>query len=150
MQTVCITNQYRTITRADRDRHITFGFEVPSGLHVLYVHTSYTPKFGTDTDYMRQQVQACYVRAYGQEQSLERVEKCLPLGNHIAWSIDSPLGPLGTEHRANPDQEHTITPIWASSGFSPSPIHAGHWTITASINSVVTETVDICIRVEAR
>ncbi len=145
-----ISEQTIQIGLQDRNRHIAFAFDIPCDMRRLRVRTTYTPKYGTDTDRMRVWTRQALRAAYPDtEPDDAQADAYLPLTNHIAWSIDSPSGALGTEHRANPDQEHTVTPQWASSGFRPAPITAGRWVVTATINSVVTDRVTVTVRIEA-
>ncbi|MGN0796805.1 MAG: hypothetical protein ACI4M5_01210 [Christensenellales bacterium] len=137
------------ITEQDAKSHIRIDFFVPEGYQKLVINTSYSPKYEYDMDRCKAFVQKCYINAdrEGDFDALT-MSSYLPLANHISWSIDSPDGYIGTKHLSKPFQKHTISSEWASEGFLPTPIRSGQWSVTASINSIVTEWAEITIEVE--
>lgn len=137
------------LTPADNRTHVKVVFRVPEGLRQLRIRTAYTPKYLEDETQAMRLLRACFAHCAPEQNFDERQTRLnLPLRNHIAWSIDTPHGLVGTEHRHNPDQLHTIGPTFASSGMTPVPIEAGEWAVTASINALVTDIVTVTIEAE--
>lgn len=137
------------ITEQDAKSHIRIDFFVPEGYQKLVINTSYSPKYEYDIDRCKAFVQKCYINAdrEGDFDSLP-LSSYLPLANHISWSIDSPDGYIGTKHLSKPFQKHVISAEESSEGFLPTPIKSGKWSVTASINSIVTPWAEITIEVE--
>lgn len=137
------------LTRSDDRTHLRVPFEVGEGFRALQFHTAYAPKYSDDEASDLRLLDACFAHCAPEQGFGAREARLnLPLRNHIAWSIDGPDGLLGTEHRHNPDQTHTIAPDFASCGFRPAPIAAGVWTVTASINALVCDAITVTIEVE--
>ena len=137
------------ITEQDAKSHIRIDFFVPDGYQKLVINTSYSPKYEYDMDRCKAFVQKCYINA-DRDVDFDALplSSYLPLANHIAWSIDCPDGYIGTKHLSKPFQKHTISAEGSSEGFLDTPIKSGHWSVTASINSIVTESANITIEVE--
>ena len=137
------------ITEQDAKSHIRIDFFVPEGYQKLVINTSYSPKYEYDMDRCKAFVQKCYINA-GREEDFDALplSSYLPLSNHISWSIDCPDGYIGTKHLSKPFQKHMISADESSEGFLPTPIRSGQWSVTASINSIVTESANITIEVE--
>lgn len=133
----------------DDKTHINVSFDMPDGLKRVCVHTAYAPKFEYDEASC---IEAIDKGLATQDIALELTyadkRRCIPLKNHIAWSLHDGEKNLGTEHRHSPDQTHIISEKYSSDGFITTPIRQGKWTLTASINGIVTKYVDISIEVE--
>ncbi|MGN0771929.1 MAG: hypothetical protein ACI4MI_05040 [Christensenellales bacterium] len=136
------------ITQQDQKSHIRIDFFVPEGFTKLVFCTSYSPKYEYDVERCRAFVQKCYINAGRQDFDKLTPSAYMPLGNHISWSIDSPDGYIGTKHLSKPFQKHTISAQYSSSGFLPAPVIQGKWSVTASVNSIVTSFADVTIEVE--
>lgn len=133
----------------DLRSHIKVKFNVPENLSYITVSTFYAPKFEHDEKKCIAIVDECLKKYAPYRQfSYDDMRKSLPLANHIAWSLDDGEKPLGTEHRHKPDQVHIISEYYSSNGFIKTKVRAGEWTLTASINSIVTDHIDIDITVE--
>lgn len=129
--------------------HIKVKFSVPENLSYLAISTFYAPKFEHDEKKCIAIVDECLKKYAPYRQfSYDDMRRSLPLANHIAWSLDDGEKPLGTEHRHKPDQVHIISEDYSSNGFIKTKVRAGEWTLTASINSIVTDYIDIDITVE--
>lgn len=137
------------ITEQNAKSHIRIDFFVPEGYQKLVTITSYSPKYEYDIDRCKAFVQKCYINA-DRDVEIDSLptSSYLPLGNHISWSIDCPDGYIGTKHLSKPFQKHTISAEGSSEGFLDTPIKSGRWSVTASINSIVTESANITIEVE--
>lgn len=137
------------ITERNAKSHIRIDFFVQEGYQKLVIYTSYSPKYEYDIDRCKAFVQKCYINAdRTADFDTLPLSSYLPLANHISWSIDSPDGYIGTKHLSKPFQKHTISAEGASEGFFPTPIRSGQWSVTASINSIVTQWAEITIEVE--
>ena len=129
--------------------HIQVKFSVPEGLEYLTVATFYSPKYEYDEKKCAKLVRECLEKyAPYREFSYEEIRRNFPLANHIAWSLHDGEKQLGTEHRHKPDQTHVISEKYSSNGFIATKVRAGKWTLTASINSIVTDFIDIDVTVE--
>lgn len=121
---------------------------MPENLKRVTVATFYAPKY----EYDEQKCMAFIdesIKKYAPYREFSYSEKRMniPLANHIAWSLHDGKRLLGTEHRHKPDQVHIISENFSSNGFAKTKINAGIWTLTASLNSVVTDYIDIDIEV---
>ncbi len=133
----------------DDKTHIEVSFDVPSGLKCLCVHTSYAPKYEYDEVSCIELIdRGLATQDVAQALTYEDKKRCIPLANHIAWSLNDGEKNLGTEHRHSPDQMHIISEKYSSNGFIPTSIRQGKWTMTASINGIVTKYIDIVVEVE--
>ena len=135
------------ISKEDTKRHINADFLVEKPYTRLIFDCSYTPKYLTDETIglgmMRKEiVDAGYSNA---DYSDEELLKCMPLANHISWSIDSPLGLVGTKHIHNPNQVLVVSNGGSTPGLKQTPIYEGRWAITASLNAILTNSVSIHI-----
>lgn len=129
--------------------HVKVSFDVPEGLEYLTVATFYSPKYEYDEKKCARLVRECLEKyAPYREFSYEEMRRNFPLANHIAWSLDDGEKQLGTEHRHKPNQTHVISREYSSNGFVKTDVRAGKWTLTASINSIVTDYIDIDVTVE--
>lgn len=137
------------IYEKDMKSHIRIDFLVEKEYKSLVFKTYYCPKYDFDEQRANKHIYNCYIQA-DRAKDFDSVEiaKALPLSNHIAWSIDSPDGYLGTKHLSWAFQEHYISEQKSSWGFVPSRIVQGTWTLTASMNAIVSPFVDIWIKVE--
>ena len=133
----------------DLRSHIRVSFDVPEGLEYITVATFYSPKYEYDEKKCAALVRECLEKdAPYREFSYEEIRRNFPLANHIAWSLDDGEKQLGTEHRHKPDQVHVISEEYSSNGFIKTRVRAGKWTLTASINSIVTDYIDIDVTVD--
>lgn len=128
--------------------HIKVKFNVPDNLSYITISTFYAPKYESDEKKCIAILDESLKKyAPYRKFSYEDMRMSLPLSNHIAWSLDDGEKNLGTEHRHKPDQVHIISEDYSSNGFVKTRIRAGEWTLTASINSIVTDFIDIDITV---
>ena len=133
----------------DDKTHINVSFDVPKGLRCLTVHTAYAPKYEYDEASCIELIdRGLATQDIALSLTYEDKRRCVPLANHIAWSLSDGEKNLGTEHRHNPDQTHIISERYASNGFIPTPIRQGKWTLTISINGIVTKYIDILVEVD--
>lgn len=132
----------------DDKTHVNVCFDVPDGLKCLTVRTSYAPKYEYDEKSCIDLIdKGLAMQDIAQELTYEDKRRCIPLANHIAWSLHDSEKNLGTEHRHAPDQTHIISQSYASNGFLPTTIKQGKWTLTASINGMVTKFINILVEV---
>lgn len=133
----------------DNKTHIKVSFEVPDGLKTLTVRTAYSPKYEYDEEkcirlidegLSKQDIAAPLTR--------EQKRRCVPLANHIAWSLYDGEKTLGTEHRHKPDQTHTVSEVYSSNGFIKAKPLGGKWNLTVSVNGIVTDYIDVLIEVK--
>lgn len=137
------------VTPDDLRSHVKVQFDVPDGMEYLTVATFYSPKYEYDEKKCAAFVGECLKKdAPYKEFSYDEIRRNFPLANHIAWSLHDGEKLLGTEHRHKPDQIHVISEEYSSNGFAKTKIHAGKWTLFASINSIVTDYIDIDIKVD--
>lgn len=124
--------------------HVATTFEVNGNFDKLHFETFYTPKIQDDYRKCIQIARSVfategdYMRLSEKEMSLN-----FPLKNHISWSFDSPCNFLGTKHLSWQKQQHFISAESSSLGLFPSKIWERQWRITASLNCIVTDYVDI-------
>ncbi len=144
-----IFSEQLRISPSDDKTHIKISFDVPGGLKCLTVRTAYSPKYEYDEARCAELIdRGLESQDVARPLELEEKRRCVPLANHIAWSLDDGEKHLGTEHRHAPDQTHVISERYSSNGFMRTPVKSGKWTLTASINGIVTKYTDIIIEVE--
>ena len=133
----------------DNKSHVKVCFEVPKGLKCLTVRTAYAPKYEHDENKCIRLIdEGLSKQDIAKPLAYEDKRRCVPLANHIAWSLDNGEKLLGTEHRHKPDQTHVISEVFSSNGIVKTKPIGGKWTLTASINSIVTDYIDIAIEVK--
>ena len=135
------------ITSQDTKKHIKGDFLVDKPFEKLIFECSYTPKYLEDAQKGLQMMKQAVINA---DYSLstftdEELLKNMPLANHISWSVDSPIELVGTKHMHNPNQVLVISNGQSTPGFNNTPIYEGKWSITASLNAVLTDVIDIHI-----
>lgn len=135
------------ITNNETKKHISGDFLVSKPYVKLVFECSYSPKYLEDAQKGLAMMREAVVKA---DYSLsdfpdEELLKNMPLANHIGWSIDSPVELLGTKHNHNPNQRLEISNGRSTPGFKNTPIYEGKWSITASMNAVLTDNVSIHI-----
>jgi len=135
------------ITSADTKKHLNADFLVNKPYPKLIFECSYDPKYLEDAQKGLAMMKEAVVNAdyLLQDFSDEELLKNMPLANHVSWSIDSPLGFLGTKHKHDPYQLLEISNGHSTPGFVNSPIYEGRWSITASLNAVITDELHIHI-----
>ncbi len=134
---------------SDNKSHIQVKFSVPDGLKCLTVSTVYSPKYEYDEEKCIKKIDEGLSRQQlARPLGYQEKRRCVPLANHIAWSLDDSEKRLGTEHRHRPDQTHIISEIYSSNGFIRTQIKGGEWTLTVSVNSIVTDHIDVEISVK--
>ncbi len=137
------------LTRDDEFTHRKVEFSVPTDAKRIVVTARYTPKYLEDYAQAEPMIEAC-MRTQGQIERPDPADmrRCMPLSNHLSYSLDGPDGWLGTAHRHNPEQVLTVG-AQATEGFFDTPIlRAGDYALTISVNSIVTQTIDAYIRAE--
>ena len=127
------------LTRKDMSTHRAIPFTVPAGAHRMRISVSYDPKYNFDEE---------YGLALIEKSMKEQIGELLPIDNHLSFSLDSPLGAVGTAHRGNNSQEFEISETDANGGFYPTPITAGEWTFTVSVTCIVTDEIKVSLRIE--
>ncbi len=133
----------------DSETHVSVNFDVPQGLKRLEVRTAYSPKYEYDLDRCFNLIESGLASQDAEKKfTLNEVQRCIPLANHIAWSLHDGQRWLGTEHRHAPDQRHIISEDFSSNGFVKTAVNGGRWTLTASINGLVTEYTDVIVEVD--
>ncbi|MDE5991346.1 MAG: CehA/McbA family metallohydrolase [Clostridia bacterium] len=133
----------------DNKTHVKVSFEVPQGLKRVTVRTAYAPKYEYDEEKCIRLIdEGLSTQDIAKRLSYEDKRRCVPLGNHIAWTLDDGEKLLGTEHRHKPDQTHVISEEFSSNGFIKTRPLGGKWTLIASINSIVTDHIDIIVEVK--
>lgn len=133
----------------DNKTHVNVCFEVPQGLKCVTVRTAYAPKYEYDEEKCLRLIdEGLSKQDVAKPLSYEDKRRYVPLSNHIAWSLDDGEKMLGTEHRHKPDQTHTISEVYSSNGFIKTKPLGGKWTLTASINSIVTDYIDVIVEVK--
>ena len=122
--------------------HITYTFYLPQGSSKISIHFNYEPKCLDD----RQAAQKIickelehYIPEEDQQQYKDNWEAFLPLNNLITLSFDDASGFRGCAHRHDHDQLFIISEFDASPGLNPGIIASGHFKITLSIHTVVTD-----------
>ena len=137
-----------TFVKAQEKSHVKYIFDVPEGLNALKITFNYYPKEGGDM----QKMLADTLKAYKKYapyvlNAEEEAKKCLPLVNHIGFSVDAPNKWLGTRHNHSHENEYIIGKN-STKGFENTAIIAGKWAVTLTFNSIVTEAVDCFAEVE--
>ena len=141
------TTQLHILPKDDKT-HINVSFDVPKGLKCITVRTAYAPKYEYDEAACIELIdKGLATQDIAQDLTYEDKRRCIPLSNHIAWSLNDGEKNLGTEHRHSPDQTHIISQRYSSNGFIPTPIRQGKWILTASINGIVTKYIDILVEI---
>ena len=138
------------VTKEQSKKHVVDTFEVKKAYKKLIFSCSYSPKYLEDQQECLKLMREAIEKA-GLEQTdfsdIDLIER-VPLANHISWSIDSPKEWIGTKHKHNPNQILTISPEKSTFGFFNTPIYEGQWRITASLNAILTDEVEIHVLVE--
>lgn len=135
------------ITSADTKKHLSGDFLVDKPYDKLIFDCSYTPKYLEDNVAGLKMMKEALVKAdwslskYTDEDLL----KHMPLANHVSWSVDSPIEFVGTKHKHDPHQILQVSNGQSTPGFKNTPIYEGRWTITASLNAVLTDKLSIHI-----
>ncbi|MDE5616830.1 MAG: CehA/McbA family metallohydrolase [Clostridia bacterium] len=133
----------------DNKTHVKVSFEVPDGLKTLSVRTAYSPKYEYDEEKCIRLIdEGLSKQDIAAPLTYEQKRRCIPLANHIAWSLDDGEKNLGTEHRHKPDQTHIISEVYSSNGFIKAKPLGGKWTLIASVNGMVTDHIDVLIEVK--
>lgn len=143
---------YNKIVRVYKNQqytHFAVTFYVPQSFDKLIFETSYSPKYQDDFNTCMSIIKTTFA-SEGSYLNLSEKEMStnFPLKNHISWSFDSPSKYLGTKHLSWKSQTHFISKNEASFGLTPSTIDVGVWTITASLNCIVTDWIDIALVVK--
>lgn len=137
------------ITRKDMSTHRAIPFTVPAGARRMRISVSYDPKYNFDEEYGLALIEKSMKEQIGEFiMTKGEMRACLPIDNHLSFSLDSPLGAVGTAHRGNNSQEFEISETDANGGFYPTPITAGEWTFTVSVTCIVTDEIKVSLRIE--
>lgn len=130
--------------------HYRVPFYVPEGVRTLVVKVSYFPKTCEDKDYCEKLTYDCMMSQAGEELfSKSQLRVYYPLKNHLSFSLDDPDGWRGTAHRGDESQQFVVSDAFASEGFFQGAVKSGQWAFTASVNSIVTDTIKMTLTVEA-
>ncbi|MEG1608527.1 MAG: hypothetical protein RR348_01525, partial [Clostridia bacterium] len=141
-----ILNTSFRVFREDQSCHKFVGFDVVDNFDKLIFETSYCPKY-LDDDKTSMSIIKNTIASEGAYLKLsdEQLALNFPLKNHISWSFDSPSKFVGTKHLSWQKQTHFVSAQDASFGLFPTQIEKGKWRVTASLNCIVTEWIDINI-----
>ena len=133
----------------DNETHVSVSFDVPDGLKSIEVRTAYSPKYEYDEGRCFELIENGLVsQDVSGRFTVGQKRRCIPLANHISWSLSDGEKWLGTEHRHCPDQMHIISEEYSSNGFIKVAPKGGRWTLIASINGLVTQYTDVLIEVD--
>lgn len=133
----------------DSETHVSVSFDVPDGLKSVEVRTAYSPKYEYDEERCFELIeQGLASQDVTGKFTIGQKRRCIPLANHISWSLSDGEKWLGTEHRHCPDQKHIISEEYSSNGFIKAVPRGGKWTLIASINGLVTPYTDILVEVD--
>lgn len=147
MQTI-LEGQY-ILTRKDQSTHYKIPFNVPEDAKKMLVSVAYDPKYNYDEEYGLDLIEKSMLKQAGEPlMSKGEMRACLPLDNHLSFSIDSPCGVVGTAHRGNNVQNFTISAESADGGFYQTEIKKGEWTFTVSVTCIITDTITVSLKIE--
>ncbi len=147
MQTV-LEGQYE-ITRKNQSTHVRIPFRVPEKAEKMHISVSYDPKYNFDEEYGLALIEESMLKQAGEPlMSKGEMRACLPVDNHLSFSIDSPDGAVGTAHRGDNRQNFTISADDAQGGFYPCEIKSGDWTFIVSVTCIVTDTITVSLKIE--
>lgn len=136
------------LTRKDQSTHVRIPFNVPEGAEKLYVSVAYDPKYNYDEEYGLDLIEKSMLKQAGEPlMSKGEMRACLPLDNHLSFSIDSPQGPVGTAHRGNNRQNFTICADYADGGFYPCKPQCGEWTFIISVICIITDSITVNVKI---
>lgn len=139
-----------TLTRADMSTHTKIPFSLPEGVKKLHIDVAYSPKYNYDEEYGLALIEKSMMKQAGEPLMTKgEMRACLPLDNHLSYSIDSPKGAIGTAHRGNDRQSFLISEDFADGGFYPCETVAGEWAFVISATCIITDTVTVSLRIEA-
>ena len=116
--------------------HIRIPFKIDDEKAEITVNYSYSPKKYTGSD------------AYQQAYEAFRLERELPLNNHITFSLEKDGVLLGTAHRHSPQNVFKIGEKEASYGFYPQKLLPGTYYAVLSVHAIL-EDVDYSLEVLA-
>lgn len=147
MQTV-LDGRY-VLTRKDMSTHRAIPFVVPEGAEKMRISVAYEPKYNYDEEYGLALIERSMTEQIGQPiMTKGEMRACLPIDNHLSFSLDSPQGAVGTAHRGDNVQEFEISETDANGGFYPTPVTAGKWTFTISSTCIITDEITVSLRIE--
>lgn len=139
-----------TLTRNDQSTHRKIPFDVPDGVGKLHISVHYEPKYNYDVEYGLELIERSMMKQAGEPLMTKgEMRAALPLDNHLSFSLDSPSGAVGTAHRGNNVQNFTICEDSADGGFYPCRIEQGVWTFVISVTCIITEKIEVAVKIEA-
>lgn len=130
----------------DNDKtNLIHRFDVPSGVKVMTVKYSYSPKTLENRERAVSIVKDCFEKY--DETLIGKPAEYLPVKNLVTISIDENGNYRGAAHRQANEQTHTLSEEKASPGFIKGKINEGEWDIVLNVHSVSCD-VDYNISVE--
>lgn len=114
--------------------NISNKFDVPSGIKLLKIRYSYSPKILEDREKAVMIVRDCFEKY--DEEMITRPIDYLPVKNLVTISVDENGKYRGAAHRQADRQEHIISENFASPGFIKGAISQGQWDIVLNVHSV--------------
>ena len=130
----------------DNDKtNLIHRFDVPSGVKVMTVKYSYSPKTLENREKAVSIVKDCFEKY--DETLIGKPAEYLPVKNLVTISIDENGNYRGAAHRQANEQTHILSEEKASPGFIKGKINEGEWDIVLNVHSVSCD-VDYNISVE--
>lgn len=130
----------------DNDKtNLIHRFDVPSGVKVMTVKYSYSPKTLENRERAVSIVKDCFEKY--DETLIGKPAEYLPVKNLVTISIDENGNYRGAAHRQANEQTHILSEEKASPGFIKGKINEGEWDIVLNVHSVSCD-VDYNISVE--
>lgn len=137
------------LTRKDQSTHYKIPFTVSEDAEKMFISVAYEPKYNYDEEYGLALIKESMMKQAGEPLMTEgEMRACLPLDNHLSFSLDSPEGAVGTAHRGNNKQNFTICAESAEGGFYPCKIVKGNWIFTVSVTCIITDEITVSLKIE--
>lgn len=147
MQTV-LEGSY-ILTRKDQSTHYRIPFTVPCSADKMRISVEYDPKYNYDEEYGLELIEKSMLAQIGElVMTRGEMRACLPLDNHLSFSLDSPAGQVGTAHRGDNRQNFEISKDSACGGFYPCEIISGNWVFTVSVTCIITDEITVKLKIE--
>jgi hypothetical protein len=151
-----------TLTPADLFTHRRFAFSVPPRCQALQVHVAYAPKHLAEDESKRlgdaalAQQRADLASRVGEQLAAawlagqKRLTHRRRLTNLVTLSLDDASSVYrGAAHRHAAEQDLLLGPDEASPGLVPGPLPPGVWTLTMSVQSLVSAQCELSIQIGA-
>lgn len=123
-----------TLGRENSKTNTVLEFDVPTGIKVLKISYSYSPKSPKDKDTCIREITECFEKYEGA--APHNPEDYLPVKNLLTLSLDCCGEYRGAAHRQADRQEHIISQDYASYGFIKGKIKAGKWDAVLNAHNI--------------